>query len=66
MSAPHAFAIKIHDRSAGVVVAQRGGFLFFATERAFQTLERHSVQANVHAARTARRLLAEQDKRHRY
>ena len=66
VSAPHAFAIEIHDRSTGIVVAQRGGFQFFAAERAFQTLERHSVQVTVHAARTARRLLAELDKRRRY
>jgi hypothetical protein len=64
MSAPHAFAIEIHGRSAGIVVVERGGLMFFAAERAFQSLERRVFKAVGHAEKAALRLLAEQDRRH--
>ena len=66
MSAPHAFTIEIHGRSAGIVVAERGGFMFFAAERAFQALDRRVFREVGHAERAARRVLAEHDKRHRH
>ncbi len=66
MSASHAFAIEVHGRSAGIVVAERGGFMFFAAERAFQSLERRLFKQVVHAERAARLALAEHDKRHRH
>ncbi|MEI6559976.1 MAG: hypothetical protein WCO00_16365 [Rhodospirillaceae bacterium] len=34
MSAPDAFAIESHGRSAGIVAAERGGFMVCAAERA--------------------------------
>ena len=63
MSAPHAFAIEIHGRSAGIVVAARGGFMFFAAERAFQALERRVFKEVGHAERAARRVLAGHEER---
>ena len=65
MSAPYAYAIEVQGRSAGIVVAGRGGFMFFAAERAFQSLERRVFQRVVHAETAARRLLLEREKRHR-
>jgi len=64
MSASHAFAIEVHGRSAGI--AERGGFMFFAAERTFQTLERRVFRHVAHAERAARQALAEHDKRHRH
>ena len=66
MSGYHAFAIEVHGRSAGIVVAERGGFMFFAAERAFQSLERRVFQQVVHAETAAHRLLSEHEKRHRH
>ncbi len=66
MSASHAFAIEVHGRSAGIVVAERGGFMFFAAERAFQGLERRVFKQVAHAERAVRQALAEHDKRHRH
>jgi hypothetical protein len=65
MSSVHAFAIEVHGRSAGIVVAQRGGFMFFAAERAFQPLDRRVFKHVTHAETAARRALAEHDRRYR-
>ena len=49
MSATQAFAIEVHGRSAGIVVSEPGGFVFFAADGAFRSLDRrvfkHVVQA---------------------
>jgi len=66
MSAPHAFAIEIYGRSVGIVVAERGGFMFFTAERAFQSLDRRVFRHVAHAEKAARRVLADRDKRHRH
>ena len=66
MSVPHAFAIEVHGRSVGIVVAERGGFMFFAAERAFQALERRVFKHVTHAEKAARQVLDDQDKRHRH
>jgi len=63
MSASHAFAIEVHGRSAGIVVAQRGGFMFFAAERAFQALERRLFKHVAHAETAARRVLDQRGER---
>lgn len=65
MSNAHAFAIEVHGRAAGIVVAERGGFMFFAAERTFQSLERRVFKEVAHAERAALRTLAGHDKRHR-
>ena len=53
MSATQAFAIEVHGRSAGIVVSEPGGFVFFAADGAFRSLDRrvfkHVGQAE-HAA----------------
>ncbi len=66
MTAFHAFAIEVHGRSAGIVVAERGGFMFFAAERAFQSLERRVFRQVVHAETAVHRVLSEHEKRHRH
>ncbi|MEI6559640.1 MAG: hypothetical protein WCO00_14650 [Rhodospirillaceae bacterium] len=40
MSAAQAFAIEVQGRSAGIVVAEQGGFVFFAADGAFRSLDR--------------------------
>ena len=64
MPAPHAFAIEVHGRSVGIVVAERGGFMFFAAERAFQALERRVFKHVSHAEMAARRILDAHARRH--
>ena len=66
MPESHAYAIEVQGRSAGIVIAARGGFMFFAAERAFQSLERRVFQQVRHAESAAHRLLTEHEKRHRH
>ena len=40
MSVAQAFAIEVHGRSAGIAVAEQGGFVFFAADGAFRALDR--------------------------
>ncbi len=66
MSAAQAFAIEVHGRSAGIVVSEPGGFVFFASDGAFRALDRRVFKhvgqaeqaavllANDHGKRTAR------------
>lgn len=63
MSNAHAYAIEVQGRAAGIVVAERGGYMFFAAERAFQPLERRVFQRVTHAEMAARQLLVERDRR---
>ncbi|MEI8393709.1 MAG: hypothetical protein WCF85_03165 [Rhodospirillaceae bacterium] len=53
-----AFAIEIHGRSAGIVVADPGGFVFFAAESAFQALDRRVFKHVGQAERAAVQLLS--------
>ncbi|MEI7608217.1 MAG: hypothetical protein WCJ64_12650 [Rhodospirillaceae bacterium] len=55
----NAFAIEVHGRTAGIVVAERRGFMFFAAERTFQALERRVFKRVTHAEKAARRVLAD-------
>ena len=57
MSASQAFAIEVHGRSAGIVVAEQGGFVFFAADGAFRALDRR-VFKHVGQAEQAAVLLA--------
>ena len=66
MSAAQAFAIEGHGRTAGIVVSEPGGFVFFAADGAFRALDRRVFKhvgqaeqaavllANDHGKRTAR------------
>ena len=65
LSDAHAFAIEVHGRTAGIVVAERSGFIFFAAERTFQVLERRVFKQVAHAERAASRVLADHDRRYR-
>ena len=57
MSASQAFAIEVQGRSAGIVVAEPGGFMFFAADGAFRSLDRR-VFKRVGQAEQAAVLLA--------
>ena len=62
MSNARAFAIEVHGHSAGIVIAQRGGFMFFAAGRAFQSLDRRVFRHVTHAESAARQILAEHNR----
>lgn len=61
----HAYAIEVHGRSAGIAVAERGGFVFFASEQPFYRLEGRVFPRLRHAERAAAELLAVSGKKHR-
>jgi len=52
MSHANAYAIEVQGRSAGIVVAERGGFTFFVSDWAFRDLDRR-VFRNVGQAQRA-------------
>ena len=52
----NAYAIEISGRSAGIAVAERGGFVFFAADRAFRELDRRSFRRLRHVERAAERI----------
>jgi hypothetical protein len=58
MSTAKAFAIEVQGRSAGIVVAERNGFLFFAADAAFRGLECRFFRTAGHAERAAEALVA--------
>jgi hypothetical protein len=47
-----AFVIEVEDRAAGLVLAEKGGFLFRASDPIFRKLDGHLFQ-HVRQARTA-------------
>lgn len=49
-----AHVIEVGEVTAGIVVAERGGFRFFASERAFHALEGALFRTPDQAARAAR------------
>lgn len=53
----NAFAIEVQGRSAGIVVARRGGFTFFTSDRAFKDLDGRFFRRVDQAERAVRRLL---------
>lgn len=55
-----AFAIEIGGRSAGIAVAERGGFVFHAADRAFRELDRRSFTRLRHIERAAERIVVAQ------
>ncbi|PWC43092.1 hypothetical protein [Azospirillum sp. TSO22-1] len=57
MSQPHAYAIEVHGRSAGIVVAENRGFTFFASDWAFKDLDRRRFRHVGQAERAAELLL---------
>lgn len=53
-----AYAIEVHGRSAGIAVAERGGFVFFAADHAFRDLEGRTFRRLRHAERAASQVLS--------
>ncbi|WP_207478698.1 hypothetical protein [Arenibaculum pallidiluteum] len=54
----NAYAIEVQGRSAGIVVAQRGGFTFFVADHAFRELDGRFFRRVDQAQRAARHLAA--------
>lgn len=57
MTRSHAFAIEVRGRSAGIVVAGRGGFTFFTSDGTFKDLDGQFFRRVGQAERAARSLL---------
>lgn len=57
MSQPHAYAIEVHGRAAGIVVAESRGFTFFASDWAFKDLDRRRFRHVGQAERAAELIL---------
>jgi len=65
MSSTQAFTIEVQGHSAGIVIAERGGFLFFAAEQAFRSLDQQRFRHVAHAEQAVRGILAGYPARHR-
>ncbi len=63
MRSTQAFAIEVHGQSAGIVVAEQGGFVFFAADGAFQALDRRVFKGVGQAERAAVELAGDRSKR---
>jgi len=57
MSRQQAYTIEINGQSAGIVVAQSGGFMFFAADRVFHRLDRQVFPRVAHAERAVHQLV---------
>ena len=57
-TASAAYAIEVQGRSAGIVVAERGGFTFFVSDWAFRDLDRRTFRNVGQAERAARQVIA--------
>jgi hypothetical protein len=53
----HAFAIEVAGRSAGIAIAERGGFTFYAADHAFWILDGQTFRHLRHAEQAALKLL---------
>ena len=56
---PKAYIIEIHDRTAGIIARDEGGFRFFSSERLFDSLEGRQFRSARDAERAARAVLSE-------
>ncbi len=65
MSSTQAFAIEVHGRSAGIVVADQGGFMFFSADGAFRVLDRRVFKHVGQAERAAVEIADGRGKHHR-
>ena len=57
-----AYVIEISDRAAGIVVSDNGGFCFFSSERAFDSLDGDYFGSVRAAERAVRALVARRDR----
>ena len=62
MSLAQAFAIEVLGRSAGIVVAEHGGFMFFAADGAFRALDRRVFKHIGQVERAAVQLIRDRTK----
>lgn len=51
------YAIEVQGRAAGIVVAEKGGYTFFASDWAFKDIDRQTFRRVSHAERAVRELL---------
>lgn len=58
MTSTNAYAIEVQGRSAGIVVADRGGYTFFVSDWEFRDLDRRNFRSVPQAERAAARLVA--------
>ena len=58
MSVPQAYVIEVAGRSAGIVIADRGGYIFFCSDGDFRSLDRKLFSHVQQAERAANKLLA--------
>jgi hypothetical protein len=56
---PKAYIIEVHDRTAGIIASDEGGFRFFSSERLFDSLEGRQFRSARDAERAARTVFAE-------
>ena len=56
-AASTAYAIEVQGRSAGIVVAERGGFTFFVSDWTFKDLDRRTFRNIGQAERAARQVV---------
>ena len=59
MSQPNAFAIEVQGRTAGIVVAERGGYTFFASDWTFRNLDRRVFRHIDQAERAVQQVLTQ-------
>ncbi|MGY2907257.1 hypothetical protein [Bradyrhizobium sp. URHC0002] len=52
-----AYIIEIHNRTAGIVAGDEGGFTFFSADRAFDRLDGRDFRSAREAERAARAVL---------
>jgi hypothetical protein len=64
MSSTQAFAIEVRGRSAGIVVAEQGGFMFFAADGVFRALDRRVFKHVGQAERAAVEIANDRDRHH--
>ncbi|WP_448207217.1 hypothetical protein [Azospirillum sp. sgz302134] len=58
MGTSNAYAIEVQGRSAGIVVAERGGFTFFVSDWTFKDLDRRTFRNVSQAERAALQVMA--------
>lgn len=58
LSMTQAFAIEVAGHSAGIAVADRGGFVFYAADHLFWELDRRTFRRLRQAEQAARALLS--------
>jgi hypothetical protein len=57
MTQSQAFTIEVHGRTAGIVVAERGGYTFFVSDWTFKDLDRRVFRHVGQAERAAQQVL---------